>query len=95
MCIPIGAFDPGAPRLALNDKAEKLRKIMNVVLIVHFGISILKIFFVSPLSAISDFISCAILYCGISSANFCQLLIYMILCLISCLDLFIKLGYMF
>ena len=92
MCIPLGSFTSSP--LVLTAKGMKLRKIMNVIFVIHLAFSISKMFILNPFSAIGDLICCGILYCGLSSLNFCQLLSYMIFCLYNSFSLSVTLGYM-
>jgi hypothetical protein len=67
---------------------------MNIILIVHLVLAIVELFVLSPMNAIGDFISCAILYCGLYSVNFCQVLFYMVFCMYDSFQLFVTLGLM-
>ena len=64
MCIPFGGLSSGAPVIS-TPKGDQLRSKLNIVLMMHSFIALLKMFILNPFSAFGDVISCLILYCGI------------------------------
>jgi len=60
----------------------------------HLVLAIFKIFVYSIFSALSDFITCLILYLALKQVNFCNLIMYMLFCLFDLFSLFISLGYL-
>lgn len=67
---------------------------MYIVLVVHLVLALMELFVLSPMNALGDFVSCLILYCGLYSTAFCQVLFYMIFCMFDAFELFVTLGLM-
>ena len=77
--------------------AKKLKNWCYIVLAVHVCLSIFLMFTGGSqvvFSAISELIICLMLYCGVSQYNFCCVLFYMIMVLLSAVTRFAFLGYL-
>ena len=82
MCLPFG---PGGfnmqPMVNPSDAALMHKQRLYIVLICHIVLAVL--FLVAfGLMGLFELILCAIFYCGIAQMNYCQLIIYQIICLI-------------
>lgn len=66
---------------------------MQIILGLHFLLSILKLFIIGFGPALNDLISCLILFCGVSQHNFCHILIYMVFNIFGAFFLFTLIGF--
>ena len=82
------------PIVSLTEKGEKLKSRMQGLLFVHVLLAVTKMFILNPFSSVGDFISCMILFCGVSQHNFCYVLMYMIMSLFDVFSLGTTIGYM-
>ena len=68
---------------------------LEIILGVHFFVAIVKMVVIGVLSGLSDLLSCLVLWCGLCRFDYCNLMIYVILCLFDMFQLLIVLGYYF
>ena len=79
------------PQVRPSREAMEHKKRLQIVLICHivYGILCLVAF---GIQGIFEFILCAIFYCGIAQMNYCQLIIYQVICLFSFMQKFSTVG---
>ena len=67
MCLPFGRlFSNADPIVPITQKGAQLRGTMQIILGLHLLLSLFKMILMGPFMALSDLISCAILYCGLN-----------------------------
>ena len=78
----------GNPMCYCTAKGEQLRSRMYIIMYINLVVAIIKMFVYGPLNSIGDLFSCAILYCGLTKLNYCNVLMYMIFCLVDAFTMF-------
>lgn len=71
------------PQVPISSSGQKYKDRIEILLFVHMGLAIAQMICIGFGTSIGDWVACLILFLGLNQHNFCNLYIYMILCLIS------------
>lgn len=94
-CCRCGDSDRGCcePIIPPNDKAKCWRIVLIVILVLHFIIIGVKIYFLGILSIIIDVAAVIILWIAIARYDYCQIMVYIVLNLVEAFSIVVILGY--
>jgi hypothetical protein len=94
MCLfPMGGMMNQGAQVEGSPKAKKLKMILYVCIVIHIGLAIFMMFTGDGIfGGIFELLTCLILYCGLSRYDFCCVLFYMFLNLLSAIQRFALLG---
>lgn len=81
------------PEFPPTKRAEELKQILEYVMFSHVVIAVVKIVLGGLGAGMNDFFSCLILWCGYSRYDYCQTIMYMMMCMQDAFTLFVGLGF--
>lgn len=77
----------------ISDEGKRLETISGSLMMIHIGFAVGKCLLINIMSGIGDLVAIAILFCGLRQNNYCNILFYVIYCMVAAFTLFTVVGY--
>ena len=80
------------PALGLTEEGMSRKGQLQMLFYVHLGVALVKVIVLGFAFGFGDLIQCLVLYCGYSQHSFCNIFIYMLVCLILAMQIAMPAG---